>query len=78
MRNLTSAIKISQHNANSAFYTILDRKRVPTNNLLEKVDIYQYYNQNGTKLSSMDRIAQLTEKKNWKRNAIKRNKFWRL
>ena len=31
-RNLTSAIEISQHNANSAFFSILDRKRV--NNLL--------------------------------------------
>ena len=25
-RNLTSAIEISQHNANAAFFTILDRK----------------------------------------------------
>ena len=27
-RNLTSAIEISQHNANTAFFAILDRKRV--------------------------------------------------
>ena len=28
-RNLTSAIEISQHNANTAFFAILDRKTVP-------------------------------------------------
>ena len=39
-RNLSSAIEISQHNANTAFFVILDRKRV--NNLLEKANIYQY------------------------------------
>ena len=36
--NLTSAIEISQHNANTAFFAILDRKRA--NNLLKKADIY--------------------------------------
>ena len=40
-RNLTSSTEISQHNANIAFFPILDRKRA--NNLLKKVDIYQYY-----------------------------------
>ena len=49
-RNLTSAIEISQRNANIAVFTILERKTV--NNLLKKADIYQYYDQNGTKLSS--------------------------
>ena len=38
-RSLTSAIEISQHNANSPLFAILDRKRV--NNLLKKADIYQ-------------------------------------
>ena len=61
-RNLTSATEISQHNANTAFFAILDRKRA--NNLLKKVDNYQYYDRNGTKLSSMYRIALLREKKN--------------
>ena len=37
-RNLTSATEISQHNANIAFFAILDRKRV--NNLLKKADIH--------------------------------------
>ena len=59
--NLTSAIEILQHSGrSSAFFSILDRKRVK--NLLKKADIYQYYNQNRTKLSSMYRIALLTEK----------------
>ena len=44
-------------------------KRV--NNLLKKADIYQYFDRNGTKLRSMYRIALLTEKKVWKRSAIK-------
>ena len=35
-RKLTFAIKISQHNAKTASYAILDRKRL--NNLLRKVD----------------------------------------
>ena len=35
--NLTSAREISQHNANTPFFAILDRKRV--NNLLKKADI---------------------------------------
>ena len=46
-RNLTFAIKISQHNTNTAFFAILDGKR--TNNLLKKADIYQYYDRNVTK-----------------------------
>ena len=63
-RNLTSAIEISQHVANTAFFAIFDRKRA--SNLLKKAKILliTYYNQNGTKLSSMYRIALLTEKKN--------------
>ena len=59
-RNVTSAIEISQHNANTAFFAFLDWKRV--NNLLSKLEIYQYYDGNGAKLSSMYRIALLTEK----------------
>ena len=38
--NLTSAIDISQHDANTDFFALLFRKRV--NNLLKKADIYQY------------------------------------
>ena len=38
-RNLASAIETSQHNANSAFFAILNRKRVST--LLKKADIHQ-------------------------------------
>ena len=59
-RNLTSAIEISQHNANTAFFAISDWKTV--NNLLNKPEIYQYYDGNRAKLSSMYRIALLTEK----------------
>ena len=51
-RNLTSAIKISQHNANTAFFAILDRKRV--NILLNKLEIYQYYDGNGAKLTEVE------------------------
>ena len=58
-RNLTSAIEISQHNANTAFFAILDLKRV---------NIYQNYDLNGAKLSSMYRIALLTKKKKAQRN----------
>ena len=58
-RNLSYAIEISQHNANTAFFAILTKK---ANNLLKQIDIYQYYNRNGTKLSSMYRIALLTKK----------------
>ena len=61
-RNLTSAIEISQHNANAALFQFLDSKRV--NNLLKKADIYYYYDRNKTKLSSMYRNALLTEKNN--------------
>ena len=49
------------------------QKRV--NNLLKKVDIYQYYDRNGTKLRSIYRIALLTET-NFERAAqLERNKF---
>ena len=75
-RNLTSAIEISQHNANTAFFAILDWKRV--NNLLNKPEIYQYYNGNGVKLNSMHRIALLTEKNFESATQLKRNKLWRL
>ena len=44
-------MEISQHNATNAFFAILDRKIA--NNLLKKADICQYYDQNGTTLSSM-------------------------
>ena len=37
-RNRTSATEISQHNASTAFFAILDWKRV--NNLLNKPEIY--------------------------------------
>ena len=59
-RNLTSAIEILQHTANTAIFAIFGRKRL--NNLLKKADIYQYYDRNGTKLSSMYRIALLIKK----------------
>ena len=72
-RNLTSVMKISQHNANSAFFVILDRKKA--NNLLKKADIYHYYDRNGTKLSSMYKIALLTEKNFESAAQLKRNKF---
>ena len=41
-RNVTSAIAILQHKANTAIFAILDRKRA--NNLLKKVNICQYCN----------------------------------
>ena len=72
-RNLTSAIEISQHNANTAFFAILDWKRV--NTLLNKPDIYQYYDRNGAKLSSMYRIALLPEKNFESSAQLKHNKF---
>ena len=59
-RNLTSAIEISQPKANTRFFAILDKKRA--NNLQKKVDIYQYSDRSGTKLSSMYKIALLTKK----------------
>ena len=59
-RNLTLAIKISQHTANTAYYAIFDRKRV--NDLLKKANIYQHCHQTETKLSSMSRIALFLEK----------------
>ena len=72
-RNLTSAIEISQRNANTAFFEILGRKKA--NNWLKKADVYQYYDRNGTALSSMYRIALLTEKKIESSTQLKRNKF---
>ena len=63
-RNLSSAIEITQHNINTAFFAILGKKRV--NNLLKKAGIYQNYDQNETKSSSVYRIALLTEKKKLK------------
>ena len=72
-RNLTSAIVISQHNANTAFFAILNWKRV--NNLLNKPKIYQYYDGNGAKLSLMYRIALLTKKNFESATYLKRNKF---
>ena len=45
---------------NTAFIIILDRKGV--NSLLSKPDINQNCDRNGAKLSSMYRIALLTEK----------------
>ena len=59
-RNLTSAIKISQHYTNTAFFAILDRKRV--NNMLKSPTFTNITIEMGTKLSSMHRIALLTEK----------------
>ena len=72
-RNLTSEMKISQQSANSAFFKILDRNKA--NNLLKKADIYHYYDQNGTKLSSMYKIVLLTEKNFESAAQLKRNKF---
>ena len=72
-RNLTSAIEISQHNANTAFFAILDWKRV--NNLLNKPKIYQYYDGNRAKLSSMYRIVLWTKKNFESSTQLKRNKF---
>ena len=72
-RNLTSEIEISQHNANTPFFAIFDRKKV--NNLLKKADICQYHDQNGTKLRSRYRIALLTEKNFESAAQLKRNKF---
>ena len=75
-RNLTFAIEISQHNANTTLLEIFDRKVV--NNLLKKASMYLNYDQNGTKLSSMYRIALLTEKIFESAVQLKRNKFLRL
>ena len=69
-RNLTYAIEISQHNANTSFFAFFDKR---VNNLLKKADIYQYFDRNGTKLRSMYRIALLTEKKLLKHSAAQRN-----
>ena len=57
---LNSAIKISQHCKYRIFCHFRQKK---VNNLLKKADIYQYYDRNGTKLSSMYRIALFTKKK---------------
>ena len=50
----------AQSNANTAFFAILDWKRV--NSSLKKADIYPDDGLNGAKLSSMYRISLLTEK----------------
>ena len=71
--NLTFAIEISQHNSNTAFFAILDRKKA--NNLLKKAETCLYYDRNGTKLSSTYRIALLTEKNFETAEQLKRNKF---
>ena len=71
--DLTSAIKISRRNATTAFFAVLVRKKA--NNLLKKADIYQYFDRNGTKLSSMHRIALLTKKHFESTEQLKRNKF---
>ena len=70
-RNLTSANEISQHNANTAFFVILEKK---SSNLL-KADIYHYYDRNGTKLGSMYKITLLPEKNFESAAQLKRNKF---
>ena len=72
-RNPTSAIEISQHNANAAFFCDFRQKKI--NNLLKKADIYQCYDRNGTTLSSIDRIALLTEKNIESAAQLKRNNF---
>ena len=72
-RNLSSTIEILQHNANTAFFAVLDWKRV--NNLLNKPEIYQYYDGNEAKLSLMYRIALLTEKNFASATQLKHNKF---
>ena len=60
-QNATSAIKISRHNAITAFLRFYTEKRV--NSLLIKTDIYQLCDRNETKLSLKYRIALLAEKK---------------
>ena len=72
-RYLTCAIEVPQRDANTTFFTTLDRKR--ENNLLKKVDVYQFHDRNGTKLSSKYRIALLTEKNFESAAQLKRNKF---
>ena len=55
------------------FFSILDGKRL--NNLLKKDDIYQYYDWHRTQLSSIYKIAQLTEKKFESVAQLKRKNF---
>ena len=43
--------------------------------MLNKPEIYQYYDGNGAKLGSMNRIALLTEKNFESATQLKRNKF---
>ena len=64
-------MKISQNNANTPFFAILRLKG--ETNLLKKADIYQCYDQNGLKFSTMYRNAPLTEKKSAVQ--LKHNKF---
>ena len=66
-------MEISQNNANTAVFAILVWKSV--NNLLKKASIYQQQDLNGAKLSSMDRIALLTEKNFESAAQLKCNKF---
>ena len=54
-RNLTSAIEISHRNANTAFFAILDRKRV--NNLLKEGRHLAILRSQWNKISLMYRIA---------------------
>ena len=71
--NLTSAIEISQHNANTASFAILNRKKIDT--LQKKADIYQYYDRNGAKLSSMYGISLLSENNFESAAQVKSSKF---
>ena len=72
-RNLTSAIEISQTMEIPHFFAILGKKRV--NNLLNKVGIYQNYDRDETKSSSVYRIGLLTEKKFESAAQLKHNNF---
>ena len=67
-RNLSSANEISLHNANTAFFAILDRKR--GNNLSKKADIYQYSIE-----IEQNEVALLTEKTFESAAQFKCNKF---
>ena len=57
----------------SHFFAILDRKILK--NLLKKANIYQRFDRNETKLSSMDKIALLAEKTFESAAQLNRNKF---
>ena len=64
--NFTTQLKYS-------IFAILDRKR--GTNLQKKADIYHCYDRNGTKLSSMYKIALFSEKNFEGAAQLKRNKF---